>query len=73
MEKKLNYFSQYFSIFFLYKPNYYNSKFPKSELLLNIKFIKIMFVCYPHHNKSKNSQSPNNFWFKVIFPAKQLS
>ena len=39
--------------FFFYKPNYYNSKFPKSELLLNIKFIKIMFVCHPHHNKSK--------------------
>ena len=51
-KKPLNYVSQYFSIFF-YKPNYYNSKFPKSELLLNIKFIKIMFVCHPHHNKSK--------------------
>ena len=32
--------------FFLYKPNYYNSKFPKSELLLNIKFIKNN-VCLP--------------------------
>ena len=59
MKKKNNYtISQYFSIFFIFifyiaKPNYYNSKFPKSELLLNIKFIKIMFVCHPHHNKSK--------------------
>ena len=31
---------RFFFFFFLYKPNYYNSKFPKSELLLNIKFIK---------------------------------
>ena len=46
-KKTLNYVSQYFSIFFFsYKPNYYNSKFPKSELLLNIKFIKNN-VCLP--------------------------
>ena len=55
MKKKhlANYVSQYFSIFFLHKPNYYNSKFTKSTLFINIKVMKTMFVCHPHHNKSK--------------------
>ena len=53
-KKKLNYVSQYFSIFFFsHKPNNYNSKFHKSTLFINIKVMKIMFVCHPHHNKSK--------------------
>ena len=52
-KKKLNYVSQYFSIFFSHKPDYYNSKFPKSTLFINTKAMKIMFVCHPHHNKSK--------------------
>ena len=30
-KKTLNYVSQYFSIFFSHKPNYYNSKFTKSS------------------------------------------
>ena len=42
-----------FRFFFSHKPNNYNSKFHKSTLFINIKVMKIMFVCHPHHNKSK--------------------
>ena len=42
-----------FRFFFPHKLNYYNSKFPKSTLFINIKVMKIMFVCHPYYNKSK--------------------